>query len=184
MQSLEQSSFTAEQLLALPSGRARHELVRGELRTMSLAGWLAGAVAARIVCILGNHVEAKQLGMVFVAAGCFLERRPDTVLAADVSFLSRERMAGVAGTRGYFPGAPDLAVEVLPPSDTGPEVREKVAMWLQHRCRMVWVIDPERRRGEVHRPGAPPERIAEDGTFAGGEVVPGFFMKLRDVLHG
>jgi Uma2 family endonuclease len=183
MQSLEKNGFTAEQLLALPRGQSRHELVRGELRTMSPAGWLHGAVAARIARILGNHVEAHQLGVVFAAeTGCFLERRPDTVRAADVSFVSKERMAAMARQPGYLPGAPDLAIEVLSPSDTGPEVRVKVAMWLQHGCRLVWVIDPDRQRGEMHRPGEPPVALGEDGVFTGADVLPGFALPLCEAL--
>ena len=181
MESLEKNGSTAEELLALPRGRSRHELLRGELRTMSPAGWLHGAVAMRIGRLLASYVDAHGLGVVFAAeTGCFLERRPDTVRAADVSFVSNERMAAAAGQPGYFPGAPDLAVEVLSPSDTGPEVRDKVAMWLQHGCRMVWVIDPERRRGEMYRPGEPLIALGEDGVFTGAGVVPGFEMALCD----
>ncbi len=177
------TDFTADQLLALPRGRHRYELVRGELHTMSPAGWLHGAVVARVGSLLGNHVDQHRLGAVFAAeTGCFLEHQPDTVRAADVSFVRRERMAALANGPGFFPGAPDLAVEVLSPSDTAVKLRDKVACWLAAGCQLVWVIDPDRRCGEVHRPGTPPEQFGEDGVFRGGEVVPGFELRLADAL--
>lgn len=176
--------ITAEELLALPEGKCRHELVRGELRSMSFHGWRHGVVATRIGCSIANLVKAQRLGVVFAGGtGFLLERRPDTVLAADVSFVSAARMAAENGP-GFFPGSPDLAVEVLSPSDTGPEVRDKVGQWLQSGCRMVWIVDPERRRGEAHRPDGSVEVIAEDGVFSGGDVVTGLRLRLGEMLAG
>ncbi len=182
---MERREFTAEQLIVMPHEGCRHELVRGELRTASLAGWRHGAVAMRIGRLVGNHVEAHRLGTVFAAeTGCVLERRPDTVRAADVAFVSSARMAAMDATTAFLPGAPDLAVEVLSPSDTGPEVREKVAVWLRSGCRMVWIVDPERRRAEVHRPDAQFLTVREDGVLDGGQVLPGLQLPLRTLLDG
>jgi Uma2 family endonuclease len=183
MGTVPRTDFTADQLLALPRGRHRYELVRGELRIMSPAGWRHGAVAARILAHLADHVQQHDLGVVFAAeTGCYLERRPDTVRAADVSFVRRERMATLGQGPGFLRGAPDLAIEVLSPSDTAPEVREKVAAWLAAGRRLVWVVDPEQRCGEVHRAGVLPEQVGENGSFQSDEVVPGFELRLRDAL--
>jgi Uma2 family endonuclease len=118
MYSMVQTDCTAEQLRALPRRRRRCEFVRGALHTLSSAGWPHGAVAARVARLLGNHVDAHRLGVVFAAeTGCWIEHQPDTGRAADVSFVGRERMAARAPGPGFFPGAPDLAIEVLSPAD-------------------------------------------------------------------
>lgn len=183
MPTMPRTEFTANQLLALPRGRQRFELLRGELHSMSPAGWLHGTVAARVLARLDAHVELHGLGVVFAAeTGCLLEHAPDTVRAADAAFVSQSRLASVARRSGFFPGAPDLAVEVLSPSDVPAHVREKVACWLAAGCRIVWVIDPERRCGEVHRPGVPVEELGEHGVFRGEALLPGFELVLREAL--
>jgi Uma2 family endonuclease len=155
MSKMSLTHFAASQLLAMPHGRQRSELVRGELRPLRPAGWLHGAIAGRVHSCLGVDVILHGLGEVLAAeTGCLLECDPDTVRAADVAFVGREHIAGVEAARGHLPGAPDLVVEVLSPSDHPAQVREKVVGWIAAGCRLVWIIDPARRRGEVVLPGS------------------------------
>ena len=107
-----QPVFTADELLRLPSGRARYELVRGELRVMTPAGHLHGKVAMRVGQLLAAHVDANQLGIAYAAeTGFVLSRDPDTVRAPDAAFVTAAHLASVSlSPEGYFPGAPDLAI--------------------------------------------------------------------------
>jgi Uma2 family endonuclease len=142
---------TADELLRIADDGFRYELVRGELRKMAPAGNVHGKVAMRKAWRLAQYVEANELGVVFAAeTGFRLASDPDTVRAPDVAFVSRARVEQVGPTEGYWPGAPDMAVEVISPSDTYTEVDEKVAEWLEAGTRMVVVINPRNRTMKVH----------------------------------
>src|SRR6185312_5843597 len=109
---------TAEQLLRMPSGRWRYELVRGELRVMEPAGIEHGRVASVAGALLFEHVRKTGSGIVLAAeTGYFLGSEPDTVRAPDASFISQERYDQFGPTTKYWPGAPDFAIEVLSPED-------------------------------------------------------------------
>src|SRR3954471_1936091 len=135
---VEQKLMTADDLLNMPDDGMRHELIRGELRTMPPAGWGHGVQSSKAAVSLGVFVEAHDLGEVVSGdTGFFLTRNPDTVRAPDAAFVRRERLVGLENERGYFPGAPDLAVEVISPNDLYTEVDDKVAEWLEHGTQMV-----------------------------------------------
>jgi Uma2 family endonuclease len=159
---------TADQLLALRDPPYRHELVRGELRTMSPAGYWHGAVITRLSDALGPWVRAHGLGETFGAeTGFVLTRHPDTVLAPDLAFVANERLPR-AWTRGYFEGPPDLAVEARSPDDGDRAVATKVARWLRHGTRAVWVVDPVARTVHVHERDGRTAVHAESETLTGG----------------
>src|SRR3712207_5223197 len=126
--------ITADELLVMPrrdehGNQCRFELVRGELRTMSLAKPLHGAICSRLHIKIGSFVEGHDFGECFGAeTGFLLERDPDTVLGADVAFVSHGRLASETFEK-YFPFAPDLAVEVLSPGNRRVEIAEKVALY-------------------------------------------------------
>jgi Uma2 family endonuclease len=173
---------TADQLLRLPRGQHRYELVRGELHTMSPAGWRHGAVAAHVGRLLAEHVQGRALGLVFAAeTGFLLERDPDTVLAPDASFVRRERLAALS-PRGYFPGAPDLAIEVRSPDDSAARVARKTKAWLDCGCACVVHVDPDARTATVHRPNLPEQTFEEHATLDLAFVVPDLHIELAAVF--
>lgn len=167
--------MTAEELLKLPRGSSRYELVNGELKQMSPAGHTHGRIAARLRVALGQHVEEHNLGEVYAAeTGYQLRSNPDTIRAPDVSFIRLARVAEVGETKGYWPGAPDLAVEVVSPGDTVAEVEEKVAEWLAAGTPLVWVVSPKLHTVTVYRSLTHITALTQNDTLDGGEVVPGF----------
>jgi Uma2 family endonuclease len=174
---------TAAELLRMPGGRVRRELVRGELREKALAGRLHGKVALRIGSRLEQHVAAHDLGEAYAAeTGFRLESHPDTVRAPDASFVRRERLEALGETEGFIPGAPDLAVEVVSPGDSFNEVEEKVFDWLDAGCRMVVVVNPRRRAATVYHSRNDVTLLTERDELDGGEVVPGWKLPLRDIF--
>ena len=180
---IEHGLVTADELLALPRGRHRYELIRGVLRTMPPGGWGHGKHSSRVDWSLGPYVEAHGLGAVATnEPGFILERNPDTVRAPDVAFVRAERLLEVDPERGYYPGAPDLAVEVISPNDLYTEVDEKVREWLAHGCQMVLVVNPRSQTVAVHRPGQPVHIIGVDDTLDGQDVVPGWTLPVRDIF--
>lgn len=174
--------MTADDLLRLPDDGQRHELIAGELRTMAPSGAEHGEIAATVVAPLRGYVRAHQLGRVFGAeTGFLLATNPDTVRAPDAAFVGRER-AGAGRVTGYWPGAPDLAVEIVSPGDLYTEVEEKVATWLAHDTRMVIVLNPRRRTATVHRSPTEVRHLTETDVLDGEDVVPGWTVPVRDLF--
>src|SRR5690349_18325812 len=122
---------TAEDLLRMNHGSQRHELVRGELKSMSPAGFQHGVIINRLSLLLTEFVNRHGLGVVLGAeTGFILSRNPDTVRGPDVNFVAREKIERIGIPVAYFPEAPDLAVEVVSPGDTVSEVECKAEDWL------------------------------------------------------
>jgi len=175
--------MTADELLQLPRGRFRYELVKGELRTMSPAGSEHGAIVVNLTVLLGQHVKANSLGIVFGAeTGFKIAENPDTVLAPDVAFISRERIPESGIPKKYWPGAPDLAAEVLSPGDTAREVEKKVGQWLAAGARLVWIVNPSRKSVTIHRASKDTSTLSEKDELAGEEVVPGFRCRVAEIF--
>ena len=174
--------MTAEELLHLRIPNKRTELVRGVLVVHEPAGYTHGRIAMNLAMKLGIHVERTQAGQLFAAeTGFTVSRQPDTVRAPDVAFLRRERLLEPE-TRGFPDLAPDLVVEVLSPDDRPGEVLAKVADWLTAGCRLVWVIDSERRSARVYRADGCETLIGAGEALDGEDVVPGFSCPLADIL--
>ena len=180
---VERRLMTADELLKLPEDGMRHELVRGELRTMSPTGFEHADVTSVIDGSLGPFVRARRLGRVLTGEpGFLLTVDPDTVRAPDVAFISRERVQEVGRVRGYVPGVPDLAVEVISPNDLYAEVAKKVAEYLEHGTRLVLVVNPRRLDVSVHRPDQPVRVLTIDDAIDGEDVVPGWSLPVRELF--
>ena len=180
---LEKKLFTAEDLLRMPDDGMRHELVRGELRTMPPAGEEHGIVAGHICILLGQHVLPRGLGVVFAAeTGFFLEHDPDHVRAPDVAFVAAARFQGRQPSRRYSDLVPDFLVEVVSPYDTAREVEEKVQDWLRAGVRLVWVVHPSTRSVTVYRSFTDVRVFTEDDELDGADVLPDFTCRVRDLF--
>ena len=178
------SIATAEDLLKMPrDGSRRYELVRGELRSMSPSGSQHVVVAANIITRLSQHVQAHDLGVVFGCEGGFLiARDPDTGRAPDVAFVRKTGIPTDGIPAGFWDGPPDLAVEVISPSDTLIAVEEKVDDWIAAGTKVVWVVNPQRRTVSVHGAGCEVTVLRENETLGGGELIPGFECRIGDFL--
>lgn len=176
--------MTADDLWRMPRDGLRHELVRGELRTMAPAGAGHGIVTNNFAFLLTAHVKSRSLGVVFAAeTGFRLWRNPDTVVGADVAFVRAERVPPGGPATGFWEGAPDLAVETVSPGDTLEEVEEKVDAYLAAGARAVLVLNPRRQTITSHRPGQNPlvQHVAE--TLNLDDVVPGFSCAVAAVFE-
>jgi Uma2 family endonuclease len=174
---------TAEELLRMPDDGFRYELVRGELRKMTPAGSVHGRVAMNIGTALNNHVKTHGLGTVYAAeTGFLLARNPDTVRAPDVAFVSRERVEAGSEVEGYWPGAPDVAVEVISANDSHIEVEARVFDWLEADTKMVLAVNPRRRSVTVYRSQSDITILTGTDVLDGGDVVPGFQLALREIF--
>lgn len=174
---------TAEQLMNMRSA-GRCELIEGDLRMMSPAGWFHGAVAAQLHTIVASYIRENDLGLVFAAeTGFLISRDPDTVRAPDLAFVHKDRVPAELPQEAYWPGAPDLAAEILSPNDSPREVAEKVQSWLDAGCQLVWVIDPVQRAVIVHKPGSNAIVLAEENELSGNDVITGFQCPISSIFR-
>jgi Uma2 family endonuclease len=174
---------TAEQLLRMPDDGCRCELVRGELRKMTPAGWKHGAVGGVLHVLLGRHVLQERVGRIFFAdTGFLLARDPDTVRAPDIAFIRNDHLPGTPPEEAYWPGPPDLAVEVVSPGDTVKEIDDKVRAWLDAGAMMVWVVSPSWRTVTVYRSANRIALLTENEELSGEEVVAGFRCRVAEIF--
>ena len=180
---LRHNLLTADDLAKQPDNGTRYELVKGVLQKMPPAGFEHGIRAAEIGSKLNVYVKTHKLGYVCGAeTGFKIAQNPDTVRAPDAAFVSQASIERQGIVRGYWEGAPDLAVEVISPGDTYAEVAEKVEEWLTAGCRMVWVINPRRETIEVYRPNADFTILRGTDTLDGDDVVEGFQCQVQDIF--
>lgn len=166
--------MTADELLRLPEKDCRYELVRGELRTRQFLGARRSVMTVHIVANLFETANAERGQVVGADCGFWIERDPDTVRATDVAFIRPER---IVHTEHFYPGAPDLAFEIL---DWGnEEAEDRAREWLRFGTSAVVVVDAEAERAHViRRGGIEPftDAIAVD------DVVPGWRMPFSELF--
>lgn len=177
--------ITADELYSMPDDGKFYELVHGRLITVPPSSWLSSLVATTLATIVNVFVRQQNLGWCAgEQGGVKLASNPDFVRAPDLSFVRRERLPAEGVRAGYFDGPPDLAAEVLSPSDRYADVARKVQEYLDAGVRLVWVIDPAARSAVVYRPGRPPRIVSGDGALDGEDVLPGFSVPLAHLWEG
>jgi len=174
--------MTAEELLRLPDSPYQHELVKGELITMSLPGEEHGAVIMNIAAPLALYVKRNGLGVVYGETGFQIERNPDTVLGPDTAFVRQDRVEKSPISKGYRFGAPDLVVEVNSPSDSMKKIERKIQLWLSAGARIVWSVDPKTRTVTVYEGPDAVTVLTEADELTGGDVVPGFRLPVPELF--
>jgi Uma2 family endonuclease len=176
---------SADELLMLPAGMGkRYELVAGDLRVMSPSGWRHGEVVGVLQTMLGAYIHQRTLGRVFGAeTGFLLKRDPDTVRAPDFAFIATKNLPPTRPQEAYWPGPPDLAVEVLSPGDRSGEVAEKIEEWLAAGCVAVWVVDPQLQTVTIYQSPTNVDIRTSGQILAGEPVVPGFSCPVDDLFR-
>jgi Uma2 family endonuclease len=176
-------SISADELLHMPENGVRHELVRGELRTMTPPGAEHGRVAATIGGLLFTHARKTGNGMTMAAeTGFMLARDPDTVRAPDAAYVTKERAEKIGRTAKYWPEAPNFAVEVISPEDSYHEVQDKALEWLRAGTIAVLVLDPPKRTATVYRGQGDAHVYGAGDTLDLNDAVPGFSVAVADLF--
>lgn len=147
-------------------------------------GYRHGRTASRIGASLSSHAEKLDLGVVLAAeTGFLLSTNPDDVRAAVAAFVAKAHLEATSfEPESYFPGAPDLVVEVVSPSDSYTKVQEKVLLWLHSGASCVVIADPERQLLVVHRPRAEPVILTASDILIIPDVVPGWEFRVSDAF--
>lgn len=175
--------LTADDLLAMPDDGYRYELDKGKLVRLPMASHQSSRIAIRIASRIGPFVEAGALGNVAGADGAFtVARDPYTVRIPDLSFVSTKRLPPEDAWEQFLELAPDLAIEVVSPSDSANEVHEKVLEYLDAGVRLVWVVHPIQRTVTVYTGDRVAHVLDENDTLDGGDVLPGFSLAIADIF--
>jgi Uma2 family endonuclease len=132
---------------------------------------------------LAQHVKDRDLGKVFsTETGFTIARDPDTVRAPDAAFIHKDHLPATPPEEAFWPGPPDLAVEVVSPGDTTGEIDDKVKAWLDAGSAMVWVVNPKWRSVTVYRSATDIKTLTENDELSGQDVMPGFRCRLREIF--
>ena len=162
---------------------AKYYLIDGELYVKIAPGESHDDIAAKLAAHLFLFVDAANLGQVSTNAAYHPPSDRDETLAPAVSFISQEVTLAPYFERSHLAVMPDLAVEIISPSQTLAETRRKAEVYLRHGATMVWLVHPAAKNAEewtVADDGAPQnETIDLDGELSGGTVLPGFTLPLE-----
>jgi len=177
--------MTANDLWALGESDLRSELIDGQVVEMPPPGALHGRVTSRVHFRLAEHVTRHGDGEVLVGDVGFVLRLPtdpERVRGPDLAFISSSRLPEGGLPEGYLEGAPDLAVEVLSPSDNPVDIQQKVRDFLETGARLVWVIAPKARTATVYRADGSARLLRDQEVLEGEEVLPGLAISLAEVF--
>jgi Uma2 family endonuclease len=182
-----QASYTADDLWEMASrpeyADRQLELIEGELRNMAPASFVPSILSAELAHRILGHVRKNDLGYVTSAEGGF-KLSDNTVLAPDVGFIAKARITKLP--ERFIPLAPDLAVEVVSPTDSVLDAQRKAMKYIAYGTPLVWILYPKVEAADVCRPSQQGDmsiqRITTDGMLDGGDVLPGFSLPLRDLF--
>ncbi|MEQ8676952.1 MAG: Uma2 family endonuclease [Aggregatilineales bacterium] len=171
-----------EAFIALPEySERRFELINGEI-VEKVTTEEHGVIASNI--IFGFKLYGNSRGDRVATEP--RHRSPDDETNArlpDVAYTLKEAALPVT-RKGAVPQMPTIAVEIKSPTDTYIKLREKAAYYLENGVFMVWLVFPEKRIIEVYQVGKDLKILLENDTISGGDVLPGFEMKVSDVFSG
>lgn len=199
---VQQKRMTVEEFMALPDDGNRHELVRGELRSVAPPKGIHGFVEAALVEALSRYLSERaaalgwrpeqglrarhslvgRLGGGEVGIRFAVPDDPTMIRGADVAYIPPEQLARVAwDEHEYFPGAPALLIEVISETDRASAVAEKVQDYLAGGARRVWCVYPEQQAIHIHDADAP-TRVVRGEERVADDLLPGFSLPLNLVF--
>ena len=185
MATLQSTQFLrAEDLYSLPDDERKYELQAGVILSEPTTGGRHGRVSANLIARLVFWVRRHKLGVVYSNdTGYLLARNPDTVRGPDISFLTKKRFDEIEDDVRLIPGAPDLAIETVSPSDTPSHIHAKVGDYLAAGTRLVWIVDPGRHEVTVYTTLLAPVILKASDRLDGGELLPGFSVRVAELFR-
>ena len=177
-----QKIWTDAALEALPKERGKFELIDGKLTRMSPANGNHGYIAIRIAAALQHFIAPGKLGLVYDSSTGF-RLDPQNVLSPDVAYASRDWvLRSKTAPEEFFRGVPELAVEIISPSERKTKIRLKIEKYFARGTRLVWLVYPRREQVDVY---TSPDALTTVtvGGLDGGAVLPGFHLPLATIFE-
>jgi Uma2 family endonuclease len=181
MASVLSAPVTLEEFSRLPRDGACHEMNAGELITLPPPKSLHTLVALTLLENVQQHLKQDEVHRAVPEAGYILSHDPLTIRQPDVSVLSRERIRAT-DPDSYFEGAPELAVEVVSPSDSAEDLDIKTKQYFQSGARQVWILYPKTQTVHVFSRSAGAVILDRDQTLEGGDLLPGFSVPVASLF--
>lgn len=168
------TDLTAEAFWLLPEIAKRRSLIRGEVIEQMPPGARHGVIATAFSLRLGLWAVQHRAGIVGTESGFILARDPDVVRGPDVYFIRAERLPEGGIPEAFWSLAPDLVVEIVSPSETAEDVREKVRDFLAAGTALIWVVFARTREVIVHTPDGLARTFHEGESLREPTILPGF----------
>ncbi len=174
-------TYTVEEYIKLPDNGKRYELIEGELIEMPGPNINHGRLTNRLAVSLTNYItnSGQNLGEIFSNMAVILSSK--TAPLPDVVFISAEKINNFEGSQ-VFSGAPDLAIEVISPTDKWSEIIDKVRLYHSYQVTLVWVVDPFDKAVLVFRPNQSRRSLFIGDDLTGEEIIPGFTLPVKDLF--
>ncbi|MBA3945510.1 MAG: Uma2 family endonuclease [Herpetosiphonaceae bacterium] len=183
MSAVAQQVMTAEAFWQMQETDLQRDLIRGEMIERMPPGGQHGAIASELNAQLRTWAKTGAKGCVGVESGFILARNPDTVRSPDIFYVRADRIPETGIPEGFWELAPDLAVEVVSPSESAADVRDKVRDYLAAGTQLMWVIYPRSREVIVHTPDGLAKTYSQHDELTGAEVLPNFMCVVASLFE-
>ena len=176
-------ALTDEQFMSLPEDSNCYEYVDGELVIVANSGLEHGYLAVTLSCFLTIFVRNHKLGVTCDSSTAF-KMKTGNKRSPDLAFIAKERLQGLKRLpKGFFEGAPDLAVEIISPNNTFEEIHNKLVDYFENGTRLVWVILPDEECVLVYRKPKPSKLLQLEDGLDGEDVIPNFNLPLSELFQ-
>lgn len=173
-------TYTIAEYRSLPEeDRFLDELVRGRRVREPRPGRRHGTTVVRLARALLDYADSHG-GVVTTETGFVLVEDPPTIRGPDVAWV-RDPGKPYSDPDGFFHGAPDLAVEVVSPSNSSSDIQQKVLEYFEAGARQVWVVHPRTRSVVAHSAHAA-RILREADVLDGGELLPGLELRVAEIF--
>src|SRR5258708_38948064 len=167
-----------ERIAALPENAdKRLEFIGGEVIEV-VSNNYSSLIAARVLAEIIIYNKQNHVGYITGADGGYMVSGERYI--PDVAFISKVRQPAPSHAT-YNPQAPDLAIEVVSPTDLPKDITDKVVSYLAAGT-LVWVIYPDIKQAKIYRQGQLPRTINEEGVLEGGGGQPGFSRAFKEIF--
>jgi Uma2 family endonuclease len=176
-------ALTDEQFMALPEDDNLYEYVNGELIVVANSGVEHGYLALTLGYFLTGFVRSHRLGVTCDSSTAF-KMKTGNKRSPDLAFIAKERLQGLKRLpKGFFEGAPDLAVEIISPNNTFAEIHNKLVEYFENGTRLVWVILPDEESVLVYHQPKPSKLLQVEDSLDGEAVITGFQLPLIELFQ-
>jgi Uma2 family endonuclease len=176
--------WTEADLEALPEDGFIHEVVDGELVMSPKNNFQHENIFDRLYPVISAYNRKQRLGVVRgSSAGYWMHNQ--NCRAPDISFIPRARLEALGfkpNSRGFFPGAPDLAIEILSPNNTRAEIEDRLRDFFASGTQIIWIINPDSESVEVCHSLTQRKLIGSGGFLEGEHLLPGFRYPIADLF--
>ncbi|GBF80888.1 Uma2 family endonuclease [Aphanothece sacrum] len=176
-------ALTDEQFMALTEEGNRYEYVDGKLIFVANSGVEHGYLALTLGYFLTGFVRTHKLGVTCDSSTAF-KMQTGNKRSPDLAFIAKERLQGLKRLpKGFFEGAPDLAVEIISPNNTFEEIHNKLVEYFENGTRLTWVILPDEESVLVYHKPKPSKLLQLEDSLDGEDVIPNFSLPLLELFQ-